>query len=78
MLPSSNRLQKIASLKTLSYKDLKSRTIAVETTCIICYEDYADQDIIKELPCKHYFCKKCVDKWLIKTMNCPLCRKVVE
>jgi hypothetical protein len=51
-----------------------------ETTCAICYEDYADgEDVVRVLNCCHYFHCECIDKWLLQAGGstrapaCPLC-----
>ena len=33
-------------------------------------------DFGKTLPCEHYFCKLCIDQWLVSNKNpsCPECR----
>ncbi len=43
--------------------------------CMICLDDYKDEDKIRILKCEHGFHKDCVDKWL-KDCNykCPICR----
>ena len=45
--------------------------------CVICMEQFKDDDIILVLPCddKHYFHKKCTMQWLERKTECPLCRK---
>lgn len=42
--------------------------------CLICYEPCVFPSI-KQLECHHIFHIKCIDKWLQKNPNCPLCRK---
>jgi hypothetical protein len=43
--------------------------------CFICMDDYKQRQFKRELPkCKHYFHKKCIDKWLKKKASCPICR----
>ena len=32
--------------------------------CMICLEDYEDQDTLRVLPCGHDFHKACLDKWV--------------
>ena len=43
--------------------------------CFICMDNYKELQLKRELPsCKHYFHKKCIDKWLKKKASCPICR----
>ncbi|ESN98896.1 hypothetical protein HELRODRAFT_162362 [Helobdella robusta] len=51
----------------------KFSNIIIEKHCIICYEDYKKDDLIRLLPCFHIFHKRCVDRWLILKKTCPLC-----
>jgi hypothetical protein len=48
-----------------------------DDACIICFSDYAPGDLLKELPCKHYFHAACIDQWLARSGNCPLCKAPV-
>ena len=63
--------------------DLNKYNINIESECSICYSslsvDSEDEMMICELDCKHYFHKKCIKEWLLKSehKNCPLCRKYV-
>jgi len=45
--------------------------------CLICWNNYEKDDIIRELPCRHIYHKKCIDKWfsMIK-IRCPMCRQI--
>ena len=42
--------------------------------CVICIEDFKDNDDAIFLPCFHFFHSKCIKEWLNKTDNCPLCK----
>ncbi|KAK2636200.1 hypothetical protein Ddye_030992 [Dipteronia dyeriana] len=42
--------------------------------CAICLEEYEDGEMAKEMPCKHRFHDKCIDKWLGIHGSCPVCR----
>lgn len=43
--------------------------------CLICLEDYAPEEHIRVLTCKHAFHQPCVDRWLeTGRNNCPACR----
>ena len=44
------------------------------TNCVICTEFFVDPQV---LPCKHVFCKSCVNRWKDAwTIECPFCRKL--
>eukprot|EP00127_Corallochytrium_limacisporum_P004537 Clim_evm7s167 gene=Clim_evmTU7s167 len=43
-------------------------------TCSICLDEYSFECKIRTLPCGHCFHRVCVDPWLIKNRNCPLCK----
>ncbi|XP_065071625.1 E3 ubiquitin-protein ligase RNF103-like [Rhopilema esculentum] len=47
--------------------------------CVVCLENYSCGDIVKLLPCGHFFHKGCIDSWLlqsleVKNRSCPVCR----
>ncbi|GFP86204.1 E3 ubiquitin-protein ligase ring1 [Phtheirospermum japonicum] len=42
--------------------------------CVICLEDWEIGEKVKEMPCKHRFCKGCIEKWLRAHGSCPVCR----
>ncbi|KAJ7834611.1 hypothetical protein B0H13DRAFT_222036 [Mycena leptocephala] len=43
--------------------------------CLICLDDYAEEDDIRVLSCRHAFHLSCVDRWLeTGRNNCPACR----
>ncbi|KAA3457778.1 E3 ubiquitin-protein ligase [Gossypium australe] len=48
-----------------------------DAVCCICLASYADNDMLKELPCSHFFHTNCVDKWLKMKALCPLCKCTV-
>eukprot|EP00347_Sterkiella_histriomuscorum_P009660 403340358 len=43
-------------------------------TCTICIESFADEETIKILPCFHQFHSTCIDDWLLRKTNCPVCK----
>lgn len=48
------------------------------TECAICLKKYMYGEVCRLLPkYKHTFHRKCVDKWLTKGSDCPLCRAEV-
>jgi Ring finger domain len=48
-------------------------------TCVICQEELQDGDRVRCLrTCQHLFHSQCIDPWLLKQFNCPLCRKAIH
>ena len=49
-----------------------------ENTCSICLDIIKQDEIIRQLDCKHVFHTKCIEKYLLEySCKCPLCRKDV-
>ncbi len=46
--------------------------------CTICFDTFEKNERYRELPCKHIFHKRCVDKWFEKSVHCPMCRQDVR
>ena len=42
--------------------------------CVICYEDFMNNDSAIFLPCFHVFHSNCIREWLSKKDICPLCK----
>ena len=51
----------IGKLPLLKFRDVAEgpSTSSVEMTCPICLSDFDEEDEVRVLPCKHYFCKVC-------------------
>lgn len=47
----------------------------MENECCICLEKINNTTLLQ---CKHKFHKKCIEKWLQKNNNCPLCRAPIK
>ena len=47
-------------------------------TCVICYEDFKDNEDAIFLPCFHFFHTECIKEWLKKRDICPLCKISVK
>lgn len=45
--------------------------------CMVCQCEYEEGDEMRALPCLHKFHKDCVDEWLLRKGECPVCRHAV-
>ena len=54
-------------------------TFKTENFCLICLNQYSDDDNIVILPCdaRHNFHEACIKEWLRNKNKCPICRTPV-
>ena len=53
----------------------RTRQLAVENECSICYNIFNIKEICGELPkCKHKFCLVCIENWSKRCTYCPMCK----
>jgi len=66
----------IESLSVVKYDAAKNKNLSEDMkSCPICLDEFEDGIEIKFLWCLHRFHKKCIDQWLEKNTNCPICKK---
>ncbi|XP_057767217.1 RING-H2 finger protein ATL56-like [Salvia miltiorrhiza] len=47
--------------------------------CAICLDSFREGDNCRKIPiCKHLFHSNCVDRWIGRKPNCPVCRTRVD
>lgn len=47
--------------------------------CSICINNFQKGDMVRRLPeCGHTFHKSCIDLWLLRCADCPLCKRSVR
>lgn len=49
-----------------------------ELECAICINDLRDGDNVRTLQCNHTFHRSCIDLWLLRRADCPLCKQSVR
>ena len=49
-----------------------------EKKCVICLEEFQNGDEKTTLPCFHIFHPNCINQWLKKHDNCPICKTKFE
>lgn len=47
-------------------------------SCAVCLGDFRPEEFLRELPCRHHFHRRCVDKWLSRNKRCPLCIRAID
>lgn len=45
-----------------------------EVVCAICKEEVLGEEVVKQLPCLHYYHGECIVPWLRMRNTCPVCR----
>ncbi len=54
---------------------IKKNDSRLQDSCNICFENYKENELFRILPsCDHCFHTKCIDKWIKKKAQCPICR----
>jgi len=47
--------------------------------CPICLNEFDDGDVVRRLGvCGHSFHKSCIDLWLLRRADCPLCKRHIQ
>ena len=64
----------IKLLPSTEIKELKNKAQKSTADCIICLSDFMPGETISALPCCHVFHSDCIEKWLIKSLFCPICK----
>jgi hypothetical protein len=46
-------------------------------SCTVCFDEFAEGDMLRTLPCFHRFHTDCIDRWLSRSCLCPICKHSV-
>ncbi|CAD7956888.1 unnamed protein product [Amoebophrya sp. A25] len=49
-----------------------------QLTCMVCLCEFEDQEEARRLPCRHTFHAGCIDEWLRRSCECPICKHNVD
>ena len=67
---------KFNNLKCNYFKELSLNDY---NECLICIDQFNDEDIVVKIKCNHFFHKNCIKSWLCEESNkCPICRIEVD
>ncbi|CAD8059993.1 unnamed protein product [Paramecium sonneborni] len=46
--------------------------------CAICLDNFRQEQLVRVTYCQHVFHYKCLDAWMKKNLNCPICRSAQD
>lgn len=46
-----------------------------ERKCMVCMEPFVAGDVLRALPCLHRYHQRCIDEWLTRSPECPICKR---
>lgn len=49
-----------------------------QAQCVVCQADFEDGEQVRRLPCSHVFHTACIDEWLRRCTDCPICKTNVD
>ncbi|XP_034112261.1 E3 ubiquitin-protein ligase Godzilla [Drosophila albomicans] len=72
------RLPKSMLKKLPVLRYTKNNTNIKYETCVICLDDFVEDDKLRVLPCSHPYHTHCIDPWLTENRRvCPICKRKV-
>jgi len=42
--------------------------------CMVCMEHFEQGEALRSLPCLHRYHQRCIDEWLVRSPECPICK----
>lgn len=68
------KLQDVAPTVLFDKTKVVEEGLKYNTECAICLTGIEDGETCRVFRCNHIFHKRCIDSWLRKKLNCPICR----
>lgn len=56
----------------------EGHTTTDQTQCMICLSEFEAGEEVRGLPCSHVFHASCVDEWLRRCTDCPICKANID
>lgn len=64
--------EKISSIPEITFNIMAFGNVC---QCMICMDEFKDQEKVKQIKCGHIFHKECLVQWILNQNNCPICNK---
>lgn len=78
-IPTKLSKEKIDSLPKIYFKLKKNESANSEKErCMVCMEDFAENERLRLLPCFHKYHIGCIDEWLKEKSFCPICKQTLD
>ncbi|KAG0286870.1 hypothetical protein BGZ96_009095 [Linnemannia gamsii] len=61
-------------INAIPHHTLTDNELEAKTECSVCKDEFAKEDNLLQLPCKHIFHEDCIKPWLKVSGTCPTCR----
>lgn len=65
-------------IKKLPEVSAEALELGEDSECSICLNCVCSHDSVRQLPCGHTFHRSCIDLWLLRRAECPLCKQSVR
>eukprot|EP00106_Octopus_bimaculoides_P006102 XP_014773544.1 PREDICTED: E3 ubiquitin-protein ligase RNF126-B-like [Octopus bimaculoides] len=65
-------------IHALALTEIKKEQVDKNLQCPPCLNEFELSEQVKELGCNHQYHINCIDQWLLRHGNCPVCRKYLN
>jgi len=68
----------ISQVEEFIWDSTAAGTASSQTQCMVCLSTFEDGERARRLPCHHVFHTQCIDEWLRRCTDCPICKANVD